>query len=375
MSYLGTIRRAVPSAITVVSLSASLVAVAALSAPGEEVADKQEPVPVTVSEASWQDSIELSRSFIGEIRAQQRVELSFELAGTVEDLAADEGEAVAAGTVIARLDTARLEADLARQNAAIDAARSDLTLSRQTLDRVRRAIAADAANPQELDEATSLVSTLEARLAEAEASARRIRVDLEKSTLRAPFDAIVARRHADLGSLAQPGRAVIVLLERAAPEARIGVPPSLIDAVDASTRVVARGASHGVRRVEVLPEIDRVTRTAEVRLTLDSALGGGLREGDTAEVVLTTVIEADGFWVPVAALTQSVRGLWALYIAAPTDDGSFVLERREVEVVQPGDGRAFVRGAIDNGELIVVDGKQRLVPGMNVRPAEGGPTS
>lgn len=364
------LRQAAPSLITVLAVLGAVGSVGVLSSPAAETATETEPMSVQVRAAAWTDAIDITSRYLGEVQARQRVDLSFELAGTIEEIGADGGDLVSSGTVLAQLDTARLHADLRRLEAAAEATRSDLDLAIITLERVDQTIAANAATRQERDEAANAVRTLTARLAEAEAAVQLTRIDLDKSTIRAPFDAVVARRLADVGSLAQPGSPVLTLLERSAPEARLGVAPSAVEFIDRRPRVIVRGRSMTARLIEVLPEVDRVTRTAEVRLALPEDLGQGLRDGDAAEIEITRPLRESAVEVPLSALTQSVRGLWALYIAAPTRSKRWTIERREVEIVRPAAGSAFIRGPIEDGELIVIGGKQRLVPGMIVRPVE-----
>ncbi|MEO1583313.1 MAG: efflux RND transporter periplasmic adaptor subunit [Planctomycetota bacterium] len=358
----------IPSVAAVVGLVAALAVVGVTSAPADLPEEDVAPLPVVTAPAVWQTRIETPVRYLGEVRARQRVGLSFEVAGTISRIAVDEGNRVAEGSPIAELDVARLKADLMRLEASAEAVASDLDLARLTLRRVERSFGADAANEQEFDRASSSVTTLEARLAEARAAVERTKVDIAKSSIVSPFDAIVARRHADTGSLAQPGTAVVTLVERVEPEVRIGVAPAAVPSIGTEIGVAVRGATYQATVTEVLPEIDRITRTAEVRLALDAQLGDGLRDGDAASIEIPSVAEIQGVWVPLSALAQSVRGLWALYIAAPDEEDGWVVQRREVEMLRPESGRAYVRGAIEPGELIVIDGKQRLVPGLAVTP-------
>ncbi|MEL6330246.1 MAG: efflux RND transporter periplasmic adaptor subunit [Planctomycetota bacterium] len=364
-------RTLLPTLAVVACVAGALGAVAALSQPAAEPPHAARPVAVLTEPVRWTDSIEVRTRYLGEVRARQRVELSFEITGTIESVLADEGDVVEGGLVVAELDTSRLEADLDRARAAAAGVRTDLNLARRTFERVERIFSGSASTQQELDEASNAVRRLEARLAEAEATIRLVKVDLEKSSLEAPFDAIVSRRAADVGSLASPGAIVLTLLETEGPEVRIGVSADAASSLGAQKTVTVRGRSVPATVLAVLPSVDRLTRTTEVRLRLGERLGSRLRDGDAATIELSSSIAESGFWVPLSALTQSVRGLWALYIATPEERG-WILERREVEIMRPGSERAYVRGSIREGEAIVVDGKQRLVPGMRVRPASSG---
>ena len=82
-----------------------------------------------------------------------------------------------------------------------------------------------------------------------------------------------------------------------------------------------------------------------------------------------------GTWLPLSALTESSRGLWAAYVAVElpaqenTDGATHRLLRRDVEIVHTDSERVFVRGTLADGDAVVREGLQRLVPGQRVRLA------
>ena len=85
--------------------------------------------------------------------------------------------------------------------------------------------------------------------------------------------------------------------------------------------------------------------------------------------------ETPGIWLPLSALTGSSRGLWAAYVVVelPTeehpDGATHQLIRRDLEVLHTDAERVFVRGTLEEGDWVVRDGLQRLVPGLRVRLA------
>ncbi|MEO1006980.1 MAG: efflux RND transporter periplasmic adaptor subunit [Planctomycetota bacterium] len=370
MNGLQIARRALPTAAVVLGVLVLVggTAVVARSG-GDDSTVEARPLAVSVAPVRWLDSIEIETRYRGEIQARQRIDAAFELAGKIEAIYADEGDLVRAGDPIAGLDTARLRADRDRLGAALEEARADLSIAEITLERTRRSYEADAVSEQEMDQVISSVASLTARVGQAESALALVEVDLSKSTIVAPFDGFVADRHADVGAVMQPGVRVLSLLETESPEVRIGVAPRALAALGDRIDVVGEGRTWPARVVSVLPSIDRRTRTAEVRLALEEPLGGVLRDGGNVSIRLRDRLDERGFWVPLSALTQSNRGLWALYVVTPADEG-WILERREVELIRPEAVRAYVRGPVAGGELIVEDGTQRIVPGIRVRPVE-----
>ena len=99
------------------------------------------------------------------------------------------------------------------------------------------------------------------------------------------------------------------------------------------------------------------------------------RSGALARITLEREVAGEGFWVPITALAESHRGLWSTYALAPEPDAEerFRIDRRQVEVLHTDARRAFVRGAVQQGDVLVATGLQRLVPGQLVRVTDGYP--
>lgn len=92
--------------------------------------------------------------------------------------------------------------------------------------------------------------------------------------------------------------------------------------------------------------------------------------GQLAYLNVVETVKEPGYWVPVSAITDGVRGLWNVYAIVAQSDGSFKLERRDVSVRYATEEQAFVRGALQAGEAIVATGMHRYVPGQTVNPSK-----
>ena len=89
--------------------------------------------------------------------------------------------------------------------------------------------------------------------------------------------------------------------------------------------------------------------------------------GAVVRMNMTRQVNEPGLWVPVTALSEGQRGLWSIYIARKDDD-TWTVRPGLVEVIQSEGDQAFVRGAVSDGDLIIIDGLQRITPGQEVRP-------
>ncbi len=320
-------------------------------------------------------SYSLERVFIGRVEPARESDIGFELGGKVLEVLVDEGDAVQANQVLARLDVDRLRAQRDELTAERAQTRAKLALAKVTLKRIEGLVNTRHASRQELDEAQENFRSQQAGVRLAESRLRTIDVDLEKSALRAPFPAIVTERLVDEGRVLATGEPILRLLEAKTPEARIGVAGRTLAAVQPgqSHRVSVNGQNIAATVKAVLPVRGASTRTVDVILTL-AARPQDVRPGDLLRFTLHHTVPEPGFWLPLSALTEGTRGLWSSYIAEPVetakrDGATHRLVRRTVEILHEASDRVFVRGTLKEGDVLVTDGLHRIVPGQLVRVA------
>ncbi len=361
------------------------------------------PLPVAVVTAVPVSSFLTSRAYTGEVVAGRSSSLGFELPGTIEQVLVEEGDRVAQGQPLARLDRRRLQAQ--RQQAAaqrrvalagVEEVRQQLILAELQRERRRQLHAQGAIAREDLDQQIHGSAALRSRLLQAEsqvddvsARLRQIDVDLGRSVLVAPFAGTVSRRLLDEGVVVSGGQAVVTLVEAAPQELRVGVPPS-------AAQGLRLGENHpvqvGERRLiasvsALLPELDAASRTVTVVLRLPVS---DLPVGATARLSLQRSERGEGFWLPTTALVAAEGGLWSVYVvkAAAGTDGLRAISgssgstdnskapaqgqqvaRRLVEIVHSDGERSLVRGTLRPGERVIAAGTQRLVPGVWVQEA------
>ncbi len=343
------------------------------------------PLPVAVVTAQPVSQYLTRRDYTGEVVAGRRSNLGFELPGSLEQVLVEEGDRVARGQPLARLDRRRLLAQrqqlLAQQRVAVGAVeevRQQLILAELQRDRRRRLHAQGAISREDLDQQIHGSAALRSRLVQAESQVdgaggrlRQIEVDLARSVLVAPFAGTVSRRLLDEGVVVSGGQAVISLVEAAPQEVRVGVPPAVAQGLRLGERhPVQVGERRLVATVSaLLPELDAGSRTTTVvlRLPLDA-----LPVGATARLSLRRSEQGEGFWLPTTALVAAEQGLWSVYVlgspGATPERGRQVV-RRLVDIVHSEGDRSLVRGTLRPGERVIAAGTQRVVPGVWVQEA------
>ncbi|MEM1151188.1 MAG: efflux RND transporter periplasmic adaptor subunit [Pseudomonadota bacterium] len=327
------------------------------------------PVPISaaVVEVVLQGDFDLEESYTGLITPRRESELGFTAGGQVASLNADVGDRVSAGERMARLDTRSLRAQLAAAEATIDEAIASRELAMTTVERQRSLRDEGFVSQQVVDEFAAQASAADARLQASRAQADTLRVQIDLAEIRAPYDGVVTERFVDEGVIAAPGQGIFTLVETGTLEARIGVPASAMESlVPGQTYLLDVGGSvvEATLRAET-GVIDDRQRT--VTTVFEIADGQVASTGAVARLALNRSVGERGLWVPVSALKEASRGLWSIYVANP-DDGGYEAQTRLVEIVHTDGPRAFVRGALENGDLVVIDGLQRITPGQPISP-------
>jgi multidrug efflux pump subunit AcrA (membrane-fusion protein) len=376
-------------------------------------------LPVAVTALTAVDAYTVEREYVGEIAARRRSALGFEQGGTVVALLVEEGDRVAAGQPLARLDTRALETQrqqllaqrdeaiatlnelqngprqqaIAAAQAAVADLEQQLALSQVQRDRRVDLYERGAISLEELDQQTFGAGALENRRAQAQsqldellagtrpeqiaAQAARVRqleaalgaieVDLAKAAIVAPFAGRISDRLVDEGMVVSGGQPVVQLTEGGAAEARIGVPAAVAAdlSLGSGQTVEVGGQTFSGTLTALLPELDSGSRTVTAVLTLDSA--AELTLGQTARLVLSNTQPTSGFWLPATALVQGEQGLWSVYVAAAAEDeAEATVARQPVEIVHTEGDRVLVQGLVEAGDRVITSGTHRVVPGQAV---------
>lgn len=321
-----------------------------------------------------QQHFDIERYFVGQVRANQRAQLGFEVAGTLAELVVDEGDKVAAGQLLASLDSSLLASELAVITAESEDLKARRRLAQRDLQRQRDLIRQGFASEQRIDELESELDSLGALIRKQEALLTAAKTRLRKHSLKAPYDGQVAQLYSDTGSVAVPGEPVLLILEQGRDELQVGIPRRLLAQVKVGdeARVRINDQDQMVSVLAVSTHVDNLTRTAMVRLALPA--GQEYVDGQLGYLALPERVEHEGFWIPDTALSASVRGMWNVY-ALMREEGSELqrIESRSVELLHMAHGQAYVSGAVKDGEQLVASGVHRVLPGLSVRVETGAP--
>lgn len=352
------------------TISVCVFALVTLSACQKEVTEHATTtvLPTVTSQALiLTPSYEHEQTFTGTIRAGNTTGVGFELSGKLNELQADSGIKVKQGQILAILDTRLLEAERQEIQASLAQTQADVDLATSTLKRNQELKKSGYVSEQLLDENRSQLNSLAAAKNRLLASQHANQLKLDKSILVAPFDGTISQRLQNLGEVVAAGSPIFTLVGNINPEAYIGVPVALAEQFHAGqqVQVSVQDQTFTAEIAGISAEVNPVSRTLQLRISLPQ--DARVINGEIAYLHQQQQIEQAGYWVPISALTDGIRGLWNLYVIA-NDEQQSIIERRDVEILYTTQDMAYIQGAIQPNEIYVSQGLHKLVVGQAVSP-------
>lgn len=330
------------------------------------ISTEAKPMPVTVERFELETGYSASTRFLGVVEAASDSNVGFEVAGVLSALDAKEGDFVTTGQPLGRLDIRQQSAALALAKAQEKEVAAQLELAKLNLQRVNSLLAQSLISQREADDARLTVEATQARLETTQASVRNAEIVIEKSELRAPFDAVVSKRITEPGSIVGPNVPIVRLVSVGEREAHVGISPKFANMAEVgeSYTLFIEGNAIPARLRSVGADVDPQTLTVLAVLTLPK--DQPIRVGQTVALEFEERVNETGGWLPITALLEGDKGLWTVLITKEDAAGKLITARESVEVVYSEGDRVFVRGTVADETNVVASGMQRLSPGSPV---------
>ena len=315
-----------------------------------------------------QTSYQISREYVGKIAAKQRTQLSFEYTGRVKEINVFSGNVITKGQTLASLDTELLDIKTTEIEAEIEKIDAQLTLNQANLKRIESLIENNYASEQRVDELTAERAVLTATRKGLDTSLSSLNYQISKSNLKAPYDGVVFDRLVSTGYIVNAGSPVFIVLNQNEQEIVVGIPAKLARqiSVEDILPVQINDIETTAKVIAVGQQIDTSNRTIRLRLKLIEPLENV--SGAIAKVSIPLTVEKAGFWIPLTALTDGIRGQWNIYLILSTESGkSNVIVPQTVNVEHTNETHAFISGVTEQQLTLVQSGLHRYVPGQVVR--------
>jgi RND family efflux transporter MFP subunit len=326
---------------------------------------------ITVSDgAAFRD-----RSFSGTSKSTRESRLSFKVSGTVTNIPVQIGQRLAAGALIAELDSVSFVLQVQQAQASLVEAQANDRKASADYERAKGLYANDNASLNDLDAARAQAESAGAMVASASKALEIARLNLSYTKLSADTECSIASLDIEVNENVQAGQQVAAVSCGDGFEVQMNLPESLIGVVDYSTPVSLSFSSIPNRRFNgAVSEISVSSASGSagfpvVISILDS--DPALRSGLAADVTFqfsSTAASGASVLIPVAAVVNDPDGTF-VYVADRTGTaGEAIVTRRPVEVgeltqygIEVADGLSVGDTVITAGVSVIREGQRVLI--------------
>lgn len=309
-------------------------------------------LPVAASPVVRRD---LARSVVvaGAVEPVRLIGVNSQTSGTVLSVSAQEGDRVAAGTVLAELDGREAEAQLARANAILKAAGNKFQRDSQLH---ASTIITDA--EYEASRTALTIARSDAQLWETRNAFTRIT---------APSAGIVTVKHVEAGTAVSPNQRMFDLADVSQLVVRVQLSELDVVHVTPGAQVLVRLDAYPDARVDghvrrVFPSADPASRLVPVEVALGRRPPGvDARPGFLARVEFALDRRAQALAVPASAVGVTNAGTFVYVVEQDT------LAQKPVTLGVTVEGWVEVTDGVHEGERVVISGHTNLRPGARVR--------
>lgn len=337
--------------------------------------------PAAVGVASVEVSeITDTRPVIGQLVAATESDVATRTAGIIANVGFEIGETVKRGQVLATIDRTLIDIEKTTSEAEVAIAVAGRDVARAELARVQRAFERQGALrrsgafsrslfedlEQEASKARAALAQAEAQLRRAHATLAQIAYRLTHTEIKAPFDGVVIARRAQPGAYIQVGAHIATLMDIGKLEVEADVPVELTASLPPGKTIAARLDNGGnlavtVRALVPVQSVSTRTRPVRFRADLSSVDLMTLARGKSVTLSVPASAPRKALTVPKDALVQSTRG-WLVY--AVVEDAA---QPRTVTIGDAAGTRIEIKSGLNEGDVVVIRGNERLRPGQPVR--------
>jgi len=322
------------------------------------------PAPVRVAPVLKQP-IQQSVTLVGTVEPWKRSTVASEIQGLVQVFPAEEGMHVRKGQFLARLRTEVFNIQLDSALASHREARTRYRQAKQDLSRIRVLFEKELVTQKEFDDAQAEEGALRERLSQLDAEIRRVKDQLKKSQIAAPFDGWITQEFTEIGQWVEEGGQIVEMVDLSHVKVEVPLPERFVqnvqigDAVRASFDGVPDFQAQG-EVFSVVAQADRAARTFPVKVDIPNP-ELSIKSGMVSRVTLQVGRPHEGTVVPKDALV--LRGGQQFVFLVQEGTVGQVPVKAGVHL----DDVVEVTGEVQEGMSVVVEGNERLFPGQPVR--------
>jgi multidrug efflux system membrane fusion protein len=327
--------------------------------------------PVSVVPAV-QRNVSDSEEFSGRLEASEFVELRPRLSGTIDQIHFSDGAVVKKGQLLFSIDPRPFAAEVARAESQLAAISARADLAQTELARAQKLVDAKAVSRQEFDQLSAGARTSQADIKSAEAALRVARLNLEYASVRSPITGRTSRANVTVGNLVNDQTVLTTIAGTAKVYAYFDSSEQTYLRVTAGGQKTPpvrmglaneNGHPHEGRVDFIDNRLNPQTGAIRMRAAFDNSKGL-FTPGLAVKLTMGTSAPYPAVLVPERAIGTDQTRKFVYVVGA---NGPPQVREVKLGALQGG-MRVITNGSVKPGDNIIVDGLQRVVPGMPVAP-------
>jgi RND family efflux transporter MFP subunit len=342
-----------------------------LTACGKDAADEtavpgsRNAVAVTLAAARRQE-VRVELYSVGRLVSLNTPMLAAEIDARVVELLVDEGESVAQGQELLRLDTTALELSRDEAQAAIQQLAASIANEKRRVERYRDLESRGVMPEERLDDAEAQLAVYQASMTAAEARLAIVEDRLRKAHLISPVNGVVERRHVSVGDFAKVGQPLLTVTDTEALRAELPFPETVGAQIQPGQQLriespLAPGLVVEAQVDHIRPQVGAMSRALVVIAEVTNP--GPWRPQATVEAKALVEQRPDAIVVPVLSVVKRPAGD-VVYL--PQDGAPMTVRQQSVEVGARQDGWVEIKSGVEPGTRLVAEGAQYLSDGAVV---------
>lgn len=335
------------------------------------------PPPAVIVAPVVQKTVPIYGEYVGQTAAVNVVEIRSQVEGFLENISFIEGSTVQKGQLLFQIDPKEYQAAVMKAKASLAQSQAALVKSKQDVARYRPLVSQHAISQEQLDTAVAQQAEDEANVEAAKAQLDQANLNLGYTQITAPLTGRIGQAQMKVGALVQAGTTLLDTLYSINPMyVNFSVSESMYlersmqrkaaSAFPPIELLLGDGSTYRYKgRVDMIaPEVDPATGTLSIRAVFSNP-AGVLRPGLFVRARLMTSEKPNALLVPVAAI-QEVQGAQSVLVVGNDNRVEF----RTITAAETVGNQRIVESGLQAGDRVIVEGLQKVRPGMQVTPRE-----
>ena len=353
-----------------------------LTACGEASAPQQAMLPSVIVNTAKTEEIQSKTEIVGRTHASEDVMIKSQIQGQLLNRAFVEGDDINKGDLLFEIDPATYAAELAQHKAVLKQAFASRDVAVMNWERGRRLLPDGMISAQDMDELTTRKLTTAAGVVQAEAAVQGAELQLSYTKIYAPISGRISNAKVSTGDIIssnsemaslvqlQPMWVNFQVAEKALINARQNFAKAAKKEIDISDIVISLRLPNGSLFSEtgyvdfVSNRVDAATGTLPIRATFKNE-DKFMLPGMFVTLIIESPVKENALLIPQSAVQEDQQGRFVMVLNDKDE-----VEKRIVELGERFGIDWRVLSGLKDGERIVVDGLQKIRPGIQVKAVE-----